>query len=83
MLSPAVEAVGRLTRGRPHLQGTLAVAGLVSSVGALMVWRATAHHDPALALLQQDYVRNLAAVLGLVVLIGACTAIASRLKQRG
>lgn len=79
VLAPLIELVGRLVSrvsasGRASVQGALVVCGLIAVVGMPIAWQSlVANHDPSLALLQQNYVRNL-----VLLWVGvACAAAAS------
>lgn len=71
LIAPMVLGIGWLLarfcppRARRYLQAGLICGGLVSSVGVLLIWR-QGKAAASLALLQQDYRRNLLIVLAIV-----------------
>ncbi|AKU17894.1 hypothetical protein VV02_21915 [Luteipulveratus mongoliensis] len=86
VIAPTIEGVGRLIArvplARGHIQAAAVAVGLIGSVGLVIACRAQSAHDPALTLLQQDYARNLAVLLGLVVLVSAASYAGGRLRGR-
>jgi hypothetical protein len=72
LIAPVVIGVGWLLaryvppRARRHLQAGLIAGGLVSSLGVLLIWRQDKYGAASLALLQQDYRRNLLILLAIV-----------------
>ena len=74
LIAPVVIGVGWLLaryvppRARRYLQAGLVCGGLVSAVGVLMIWRQGKSGAASLALLQQDYRRNLLILLTIVAL---------------
>ncbi|HEU5268872.1 MAG TPA: hypothetical protein VFU36_03040 [Jatrophihabitans sp.] len=72
LIAPAVLGVGWLLvrfvppRARRYLQAGLICGGLVSALGVLLIWRQGKVGAASLALLQQDYRRNLLILLALV-----------------
>jgi len=71
LIAPVVLGIGWLLarfvppRARRYLQAGLICGGLVSAYGVLLIWR-QGKAAASLALLQQDYLRNLLIVLAIV-----------------
>lgn len=72
LIAPVVIGLGWLLaryvppRARRYLQAGLIAGGLVSSLGVLLIWRQDKYGAASLALLQQDYRRNLLILLAIV-----------------
>ena len=71
LIAPVVIGIGWLLaryvppRARRYLQAGLICGGLVSAYGVLLIWR-QGTVAPSLALLRQNYLRNLLILLGIV-----------------
>ena len=72
LIAPVVIGIGWLlarfvpARARRYLQAGLICGGLVSALGVLLIWRQGKTGAASLALLQQDYRRNLLILLAVV-----------------
>ncbi|CAN5384618.1 hypothetical protein BH10ACT8_BH10ACT8_21860 [soil metagenome] len=87
IIAPVVLGIGALltrfvpSRPRAFIQGGLITAGLVSALGVILIKRQGKTASPALALLQQNYTRNLLILLGLIALVTAASYAASVLRS--
>jgi hypothetical protein len=79
LLAPVVLLIGATVSRfvpagpRPYLQGGLIAAGLVSVPGVLLINRQGKVSSPSLALLQQNYLANLAILLAGITAISAAS----------
>ncbi|MFL6164209.1 MAG: hypothetical protein ACJ74U_18560 [Jatrophihabitantaceae bacterium] len=74
LIAPVVVGIGWLLaryvppRARRYLQAGLIAGGLVSALGVPLIWRQGKAGASSLALLQQDYRRNLLILLAIIAL---------------
>jgi hypothetical protein len=86
LIAPAVIGIGWLLarfvppRARAYAQAGLVTGGLILSVGAVLIWRQGKYGAKSLALLQQNYLRNVLLLLGIVLIASSLAYAASRLR---